>query len=221
MPLLILPDAKPRSEQQVDAVVNATPPDPLTKQRFHNIVATHMIHRMYVTTNINAPRTVNCTCSKKFSKELRDATSIDSDGYPKYRRPNDRRSVSIGEAQFVNRQVVPYSPYIPLLLNALINVEVCRYIPAVKYLYKYVYKEPVRASLRITGQQSAASRNEIDAHLNARYVCAPEAVHHIFQCNCQTKSYTVCRDQVHLPTFQTVTSLPGATKAALERGIPR
>ncbi|WKX98137.1 hypothetical protein Q1695_013657 [Nippostrongylus brasiliensis] len=221
MLLIMTADSKPRSEQQVDAVVNATLPDPLTKQRLHNIVATHMIHRMCVTTNVNAPCMVNGVCSKKFPKEFRDATSVDSDGYPKYRRPNDGRSVSIGDIQYDNRHVVPYNPYISLLLNAHINVEVCGYIQAVKYLYKYVYKGPDRASLRITGQQSATSRNEIDAHLNARYVCAPEAVHHILQYDCQAKSDTVCRLQVHLPNFQTVAFLPGAERAALERAASR
>ncbi|VDL85101.1 unnamed protein product [Nippostrongylus brasiliensis] len=176
-------DAKIRSEQQVDAVFNVKLLDP----RLHNIVATHMIHRMCVTTNINAPCMVNDVRSRKFPKQFRDATSIDSDENLKYRRTNDGRSASIGDVQFDNRHVVPYNPYISLLLNTCINVEVCGYIQAVKYLYKYVYKGPEKA-VQITGQQKATSRNEIDAHLNDRYVCAPEAV---LQYDCQTKSDTV------------------------------
>jgi hypothetical protein len=36
--------------------------------------------------------------------------------------------------------VVPYNPYLSLLFNCHINVEVCTSVAAVKYLYKYVYK---------------------------------------------------------------------------------
>ncbi|WKY01343.1 hypothetical protein Q1695_015388 [Nippostrongylus brasiliensis] len=90
-----------------------------------------------------------------------------------------------------------------------------------KNLYKYVYKGPNRASMRITDQRSHPSANEIVAHLNARYVCAPEAVHHILQFDCQTKSDTVCRLQVHLPDFQSVTFSPGAERVALERAASR
>ncbi|VDL72035.1 unnamed protein product [Nippostrongylus brasiliensis] len=205
-------DAKPRSGQQVDAVVNAILPDPLTKQRLHNTVATHMIHRMCVTTNINAPCMVNGVGSKKFRKEFRDATSIDSDGYPKYRRPNDGRSVSIGDVQFDNRHIVPDHPYISLLLNAHINVEVCGYIQR-----QSTYIRSDRAFPRITGQQRATLRKGIDTHLNARYVWLPEA---LLQYDCQTKSDTVCRLQVHLPNFQKVTLLPGVERAALEGAAP-
>jgi hypothetical protein len=36
--------------------------------------------------------------------------------------------------------VVPYNPYLSLLFNGHIKVEVCTSVAAVKYLYKYVYK---------------------------------------------------------------------------------
>jgi hypothetical protein len=41
--------------------------------------------------------------------------------------------------------VVPYNPYLSLLFNCHINVEVCTSIAVVKYLYKYVYKGHDRA----------------------------------------------------------------------------
>jgi hypothetical protein len=36
--------------------------------------------------------------------------------------------------------VVPYNPYLSLLFNCHINVEVCTSVAAIKYLHKYVYK---------------------------------------------------------------------------------
>jgi len=36
--------------------------------------------------------------------------------------------------------VVPYNPYLSLLFNYHINVEVYTSVAAIKYLHKYVYK---------------------------------------------------------------------------------
>jgi hypothetical protein len=36
--------------------------------------------------------------------------------------------------------VVPYNPYLSLLFNCHINVEVYTSVAAIKYLHKYVYK---------------------------------------------------------------------------------
>jgi hypothetical protein len=45
--------------------------------------------------------------------------------------------------------VVPYNPYLSLLFNCHINVEVYTFVAAVKYLYKYVYKGHDRAQVDI------------------------------------------------------------------------
>ncbi len=50
-----------------------------------------------------------------------------------------------GGFAFDNRWVVPYNPYLSLLFNCHINVEVCTFVTAVKYLYKYIYKGHDRA----------------------------------------------------------------------------
>ncbi|KIH48234.1 hypothetical protein ANCDUO_21699, partial [Ancylostoma duodenale] len=118
---------------------------------------------------------------------------------------------------FDNRHIVPYNRYLLLLLNAHINLEICGYVQAVKYLYKYVYKGPDRASLRLLQHSDALRHDEIRAHLDARFVCSPEGVHHIFEYDCQFKSDTVYRLQVHLPGLQTVTFESGEEREALER----
>lgn len=77
----------------------------------------------------------------------------------------------------------------------------CALITAVKYLYKYVYKGSDRASLKIvrnTDGQDAEVVDEIAAHLNARYVCAPEAAHRIFKYDMQRRSDAVYRLQVNI-----------------------
>ncbi|RCN40770.1 hypothetical protein ANCCAN_13290 [Ancylostoma caninum] len=56
--------------------------------------------------------------------------------------------------------------------------------------------------------------NEILAFLDARKVCAPEAVRRIFLFECQFQSDSVCRLQVHFPDFQTFTFLAGEEQEA-------
>ncbi|CAO4368982.1 unnamed protein product [Caenorhabditis nigoni] len=55
-------------------------------------------------------------------------------------------------------------------------------IDDLKYLYKYVYKGTTRASIVIKIDENGKERQEIDEikqYLDTRYVCAPEAVHHL------------------------------------------
>jgi hypothetical protein len=51
---------------------------------------------------------------------------------------------------------VPYNPYLSLLFNCHINVEVCTSITAIKYLYKYVYKGHDHAQVDIGPMDAAA-----------------------------------------------------------------
>ncbi|KHJ87579.1 hypothetical protein OESDEN_12645 [Oesophagostomum dentatum] len=77
-----------------------------------------------------------------------------------------------------NTSVMPYNPYLTRKYPCHINVEVCSSIVSAKYLYKYVYKGHDRARIRIQqngNEQEHAIHDEIKAHLDARYVCAPEA----------------------------------------------
>ena len=55
-------------------------------------------------------------------------------------------------------------------------------ISSVKYLYKYVYKGADRALLEIHAEDTS---DEISKHVNARYVCPPEAIHRIRGYNLQ------------------------------------
>ncbi|VDK42808.1 unnamed protein product [Cylicostephanus goldi] len=218
MLLIMTANSKPRNSDQIDAVVQACLPDKATNPRLFDIVVSNMVHRNCGATSPTAPCMINGRCSKNFPKEFREETAISADGYPKYKRPNNGRSVQIGNEVFDNRHIVPYNRFLLMLLNAHINLEICGYVQAVKYLYKYVYKGPDRASLRLLQNKNDDHTDEIRAHLDARYVCSPEALHHIFMYECQFKSDTVCRLQVHLPNFQTVTFPSGGEREAVERG---
>jgi hypothetical protein len=83
--------------------------------------------------------------------------------------------------------VVPYNPYLSLLFNCHINVEVCTSFAVVKYLYKYVYKGHDRAQVDVgqvdvvalngTTPTQPRMRDEIKIYQNGRYVLASEASH--------------------------------------------
>jgi hypothetical protein len=71
------------------------------------------------------------------------------DSYPVYRRRDDGQVVEVRNARLENRWVIPFNPSLLMLYNCYINVEICLSIKAVKYLYKYIYKGPNRASYSV------------------------------------------------------------------------
>ena len=77
-------------------------------------------------------------CSKGYPKEFCEVTSTNVNGYPKYRRRDNGRTVTVRQMELDNRWVVPYNPWLSKKFNCLINVEVCASIKSVKCLYKYV-----------------------------------------------------------------------------------
>jgi hypothetical protein len=64
--------------------------------------------------------------------------------------------------------VVLYNPYLSLLFNCHINVEVCTFVAVVKYLYKYVYKGQDRAQVDVGPVDAAASDGDVPAQPRMR-----------------------------------------------------
>jgi len=62
--------------------------------------------------------------------------------------------------------VVSYYPQLPLLFDCHFNVEISVGLETVKYLSKYIYKGPDRATMEISG----GMQNEIKAHLDGRFI---------------------------------------------------
>jgi hypothetical protein len=76
------------------------------------------------------------------------------DSYLVYRRRDDRQLVEVRIAKLDNRSVVPFNPSLLMLYKCHITVEICSSIKAVKYLYKYIYKGPDRASYSVDKSDS-------------------------------------------------------------------
>ena len=73
-----------------------------------------------------------------------------------------------------NHWIVPFNPFLSMKYKAHINVEVCSTITALKYLYKYVYKGPDRATISMRVQRPLQPGavpqpvNEIDNFVDAK-----------------------------------------------------
>jgi len=67
--------------------------------------------------------------------------------------------------------VVSYCPQLLFLFDCHLNVEISAELGTVKYLSKYIYKSPNRATMKISGR----IQDEIKAHLDGQFIGPTEA----------------------------------------------
>lgn len=139
------------------------------------------------------------SCKNGFPKHFNETTVLRSDAYPEYRRRDNGIGFPKGQCFMDNRDVVPYSPPLLKKYNAHLNVEVVSNIRLVKYIFKYAYKGHDRAHVEL-GQRA----DEIQQHIDARYLGAAEAVWRLFEFPIHGASHSVERLSVHLPGQQLV-----------------
>lgn len=82
-----------------------------------------------------------------------------------------------------NRWVVPYNPYLSAKFDCHINIEVYSSFKAVKYLYKYVYKEYDHINFSVLKNETKKDIDEISAYQSARSISPPEGMWRIFSFN--------------------------------------
>ncbi len=120
---------------------------------------------------------------------------------------------------------MPYNPYLSLLFNCHINVEVCTSVAAVKYLYKYVYKGHDRAQVDVgpvgavapdgTALVQPRMRDEIKIYQDGRYVSASEACHRLYGYDLHKEHPNVVWLAVHLKGRQTILFQEGTNATAV------
>lgn len=81
--------------------------------------------------NPNARCYIDGKCQRKFPKNFTDTTIVNDNGYPTYKRSADN---------VMNAYVVPYNAYLLQKMDCHINVEYCSSVKAIKYLFKYIFK---------------------------------------------------------------------------------
>ncbi|XP_074314080.1 uncharacterized protein LOC141649285 [Silene latifolia] len=143
-------------------------------------------------------------CEKKYPKSFRDFTTNGKDSYPLYKRKNTGETVLVRKANMDNRSVVPYNPYLLVMFDCHLNVEVCSTINAVKYLYKYVNKGHDRILFNVTNSTASMLVDKIEKYQSGRWVSPPEAAWRIFGFNLFDTYPPVQPFPVHIPNGQTV-----------------
>ncbi|XP_021722674.1 uncharacterized protein LOC110690153 [Chenopodium quinoa] len=180
---------------------------PKTNVNLRRIELAHMMHGPCGLLNPECPcmRTngLKQSCKNKYPKFFCNETTNSKDGYPIYRRRETGEKVPIRNAELDNQWVIPYNPYLSLLFDCHLNVEVCSTIKAVKYLYKYVYKVHDRISYNVVSSNSEVV-DEIKQYQSGRWVSPCEAAWRIFSYDLFKMYPPVLPLQVHLPNMQTI-----------------
>ncbi|CAL0312721.1 unnamed protein product [Lupinus luteus] len=201
MLLILENNDKLRSPEEYDEIVRAEIPHYEEEPQLHHAVLKHMIHGPCGMLNPNSPCMKNGRCKKRFPKNFSTLTRQGSDSYPDYRRRREEPVTLNRRVTIDNRWVVPYNPWLLLKYDCHINVEVCSSIKSIKYLYKYVYKGPDRVAMEV---HKGINTDEIQQYVDARWICAPEALWKIFGFNLYQLYPSVVRLQIHLPNRQQV-----------------
>ena len=103
---------KIRDAAHVDRIVSAQLPDPQLHPQLYQTVTNCMLHGPCGNHKPNAPCMVNGNCSKHYPKEFAEVTIFGENGYPQYKRPDNRRTIEKNGFTYDNRWVVPYNPYL-------------------------------------------------------------------------------------------------------------
>ena len=205
---------KPRTPQDVDALVSAQIPDPETKPILYEKVKMHMMHGPCGQLNPRCPCMKDGKCTKGFPKPLANDTQFSVDGYPLYKRYH-RHTVFVRNHTLNDQNVVPYNEYLLAKYDCHINVEVCTTVKSVKYIFKYIHKGHDCASVEL--RSGAVNHDEIEDYLNARYVGPHEAIFRLLGFKLHEMSHTIQRLAIHLPLQQNIYYQEGQEEDALQR----
>jgi hypothetical protein len=103
-----------------------------------------------------------------------------------------------------NSRVVLYNPYLTIRYNCHINVKLYRGVEVVKYITKYAYKGPDRATVQLT------LTDEITEYLEGRYIGPSEAIWRLLGYRVYKEFLPMQALPVHLPGQQPVRFPAGA-----------
>ncbi|XP_076894771.1 uncharacterized protein LOC143547165 [Bidens hawaiensis] len=154
--LFLHPDHKLPFVENVDQFICAEIPDEKEDPTLYSLVKEFMMHGPCEAANLKCSCMIDKRCSKNFPKKFSNATSLDSDGFPIYRRRDSGSYVERSNIQLDNRSVVPYNKELLKRYQAHINVEWCNQAGSIKYLFKYINKGPDRATVSVVQNNEGA-----------------------------------------------------------------
>ncbi|XP_076944432.1 uncharacterized protein LOC143615082 [Bidens hawaiensis] len=201
-------DNKIHNAFDIDKFVSSEIPDKLTEPDLYQLVSDHMLHGPCGEANLSCSCMIDRECSKNFPKRFQSETSIDSKGFPIYKRRDNERYVVKKGINLDNRSVVPYNKILLRKYQAHINVEWCNQEGSIKYFFKYINKGPYRATISLVQNNSPDNEDpnadEIKAFYECRYLSACEAAWRIFAFDVHYRVPPVTRLPFHLPGQQQV-----------------
>ncbi|XP_058732642.1 uncharacterized protein LOC131604199 [Vicia villosa] len=156
--IFLHPSNKYPGPEDIDKIISAEVPDPETHPRLYSLVKAHMVHGPCGLANPKTPCTKDGRCTKFYPKKFQPTTIVDQEGYPVYRRKDNKHTIEKNGLIFHSGHVVPHNPSLLLKYEAHINMEWCNQITSIKYLFKYINKGSDRISAIIQGQD----KNNID-----------------------------------------------------------
>ncbi|XP_019195804.1 PREDICTED: uncharacterized protein LOC109189646 [Ipomoea nil] len=192
----------------MDTIILTEIPDNQSDYEYYKAIEEFMVHGPCGVAKRNSPCMVNDKCSKHFPKRYIDASHFDQDGYPLYRRRDDKRTITKNGIELDNRYVVPHNRYLLLKYKAHINVEWCNQSRSIKYLFKYVNKGNDRVTTEFykTTMDEAGNEivDEINMYYDCRHISACEAAWRLFSFEVQYRTPPVEQLSFHLPDCQSV-----------------
>lgn len=94
--IFLNPESRHPHATNIDKIISAEIPDERNEPTLYRVVSNLMIHGPCGAQNRRSPCMQNGRCTKYFPKKFVDATTIDADGYPVYRRRDNGRFIAKG-----------------------------------------------------------------------------------------------------------------------------
>ena len=206
-------DDKHPTAAEIDKITSAEIPYLNKEPLAYNVVKQYMVHGPCESVNSRASCMIENKCVKHFPKKFCSQTTVDNDGFPKYRRRNNGIYVERNGVKLDNQYIVRHNIDLLVKFQAHINVEWCNRSGSIKYLFKYITKGPDRATLILeenlhvdafTRMQNMTDTDEVKGYLNCRYVSTIEACWRIFEFENHYRQPAVQRLSFHIENQQPV-----------------
>ncbi|XP_075144744.1 uncharacterized protein LOC142219847 [Haematobia irritans] len=193
---------------EVDDIISAEVPDPVTDHHLHDIVTTQMVHGPCGALNPLSPWMADGKCTKRYPRPLVAETVTGNDGYPVYRRSSKEdngRTIKVKDKnqdiEIGNEFIVPYCPLLSRIFETHTNVESYHSAKSIKYLCKYVTKG---SDMAVFGIASENANDKVSNFQMGRYVSTNEALWRLFSFQIHERYPTVVHWAVHLENGQRV-----------------
>ncbi|XP_058732948.1 uncharacterized protein LOC131604533 [Vicia villosa] len=195
--IFLHPSNKYPGPEDIDKIISAEVPDPETHPRLYSLVKAHMVHGPCGLANPKTPCTKDGRCTKFYPKKFQPTTIVDQEGYPVYRRRDNKHTIEKNGLIFHGGHVVPHNPSLLLKYEVHINMEWCNQSTSIKYLFKYINKGSDRISAIIQGQDRN-NVDEIKQYLDCRYISPSESCWRIFSYSIHGRKPAVERLYFHM-----------------------